>query len=168
MNGTKQTIISKDAENKKLLVERTFDAPPDLVWKAWTEKELLDQWWAPLPWKAETRSMNFSEGGTWIYCMKGPEGECSWCRADFHSIVPSKEFSATDGFCDEEGNFNSEFPLMRWNNRFIDLGDRTTVLVELSFDNEADMEKILEMGFSEGFTAAHGNLDKLLAGELVS
>ena len=70
----KETIYTKDLENKKIKVTREFDAPVEKVWRAWTEKELLDQWWAPRPWKAVTQSMNFSNGGTWLYYMEGPDG----------------------------------------------------------------------------------------------
>ncbi|MFD2144274.1 SRPBCC domain-containing protein [Mucilaginibacter antarcticus] len=67
------TEITEDLANKKLNVTRTFNAPIDQVWKAWTDDTLLDKWWAPRPWKAETKSMNFTEGGTWLYSMVGPE-----------------------------------------------------------------------------------------------
>jgi uncharacterized protein YndB with AHSA1/START domain len=66
MIATKETIYSKDASNKKLKVEREFDAPVAQVWNAWTQPELLDQWWAPKPWKANTKSMDFREGGRWF------------------------------------------------------------------------------------------------------
>ena len=69
--SNKQTTISKDAANKKLIVVREFDAPLEEVWKAWTEKDLLDQWWAPKPWKAKTKTMDFREGGIWLYSMVG-------------------------------------------------------------------------------------------------
>src|SRR5688572_6195752 len=97
-------------ENKQIKVEREFDAPLNLVWAAWTESEILDQWWAPKPWKTETKEMNFTEGGYWLYAMKGPEGEVHWCRADYQSIKPLKSFSGLDAFCDEAGNVNTDLP----------------------------------------------------------
>ncbi len=69
--SNKQTTISKDAANKKLIVVREFDAPLEQVWKAWTDKDILDKWWAPKPWKAKTKSMDFREGGAWLYSMGG-------------------------------------------------------------------------------------------------
>ena len=89
----KKTLLMNfvvDKENNKINVEREFDAPPDLVWSAWTESELLDQWWAPEPWKAETQSMNFTEGGYWHYAMVGPDGERHYGRADYKTIDPMK------------------------------------------------------------------------------
>ncbi len=159
----KQTEVTKDRENKKLVVVREFDATPADVWSAWTEKELLDQWWAPKPWKAETKSMDFREGGFWLYCMVGPEGEAHWCRVDFKTISKLKSFTGLDAFCDENGNINHDFPTMHWKNVFSKTDSGTKIEVEINFDTEADLEKILEMGFEEGFTSALGNLDELLA-----
>lgn len=160
---TKETLISKDAANKKLKVVREFDAPVEKVWKAWTETELLDQWWAPRPWKANTQSMDFREGGTWQYYMEGPDGSRHYCRADYETIVPNKSFVGLDAFCDENGKINDDFPRMHWKCVFSKSDSGTKVDVEITFATEADMEKIIEMGFKEGFTAAHGNLDELLA-----
>jgi uncharacterized protein YndB with AHSA1/START domain len=75
-----------------------------------------------------------------------------------------KSFNSKDAFCDENGVINESFPRMLWNNVFKDQGDATTVAVEISFSELADLEKIIEMGFKEGFTAALENLDELLSG----
>lgn len=159
----KETIYRKDTANKKMFVTREFDAPVDDVWKAWTDSNILDQWWAPKPWKARTKSMDFREGGTWLYYMEGPEGEKSWCRVDFKKIVPLKSYEGLDAFCDEKGNITNDFPSMDWKVVFILQGNQTKVEVEITFASEADIEKIMELGFEEGFKAAHQNLDELLA-----
>ena len=164
MMATKETIFSKDLANKKLRVVREFDAPLEQVWKAWTESKLLDQWWAPKPWKAITKSMDFREGGLWLYYMQGPDGERHYCRADYKTIIPNKSFIGVDSFCDENGNPTTEAPSMHWKSVFSISGTGTKVEVEITFGSEADMEKIIEMGFKEGFAAAHVNLDELLAG----
>ena len=62
MTINKQTIITKDVANKKLFIEREFGGSPEQVWKAWTERALLDQWWAPKPWKTETKSFESNTG----------------------------------------------------------------------------------------------------------
>lgn len=159
----KETIYTKDLENKKIKVTREFDAPVEKVWRAWTEKELLDQWWAPRPWKAVTQSMDFSNGGTWLYYMEGPDGTRHYCRADYRSIATNKSYNLLDAFCDENGNINTEFPRMNWKVVFNKTDDGTKVDVEITFSSVEDLEKIIEMGFKEGFAAAHNNLDELLA-----
>jgi len=162
MSG-KQTVITKDIDNKKIIVVREFDAPQEQVWKAWTEQELLDQWWAPRPWKAETKSMDLRPGGTWLYAMKGPEGETHWSRADYTSVDAPNSYSGDDAFCDEQGTINPEMPSMHWDVTFKGTGNSTTVTIEITFATVEALEGIVEMGFEQGFTAAHGNLDELLA-----
>lgn len=160
MRDLNQMDVKKDLPNKKLVIERNFDASPEQVWKAWTEPEYLDQWWAPLPWRAETKSMNFSAGGRWLYAMVGTNEERQWCCVDYTRIDEGKSFDTIGAFCDEHGNRNNEMPEMKWNLRFADSGTGTKVTIEVSFNSEADLEKIIEMGFQEGFASAMNNLDR--------
>lgn len=155
-------IITKDTATKKIKIERAFDAPRELVWKAWTKSDLLDQWWAPEPWKAETKTLEFKEGGHWLYSMNGPEGERHWARVDFKRIESYKHFQAVDSFCDEQGNPNHELPVMNWTTHFNETESGTNVLVEISFETESDLRTIVKMGFEEGFTSALNNLDRYL------
>lgn len=153
--------FSVDKENKKITVEREFAAPRDQVWAAWTRSEILDQWWAPKPWRARTKLMDFKERGHWLYAMVGPEGEEHWSRADFSSITPEKQFTAKDAFCDENGIANTSHPSSTWINKFTESGANTLVHIEISYDELKDLEGILEMGFQEGFTMGLQNLDEL-------
>lgn len=164
MNKTKFT---KDPANRKMLIERDFNAPIKLVWKAWTDPEILDQWWAPRPWKAKTKQMDFRVGGYWLYSMNGPEGDQHWSRADYEKILYQHSFSGTDYFCDVEGNMNTELPGMHWHVTFKDASSITKVEVLVSFQSEEEFVKIIEMGFEEGFASAHTNLDELLKEELL-
>jgi uncharacterized protein YndB with AHSA1/START domain len=157
-----ETNIEKTADNK-LLVTRAFEAPVERVWEAWTDSSILDQWWAPLPWKARTKSMDFKEGGRWLYAMIGPNGEEHWSFMDYATINAPHKYTSTDGFCDAEGNISKDMPVMQWQTAFAADGSDTVVTVELTFASPADLEKIVEMGFKEGFSMAHDNLAKLLA-----
>lgn len=154
--------FSVNKENKTINVQREFNAELELVWKAWTEPELLNLWWAPKPWKAETKSMDFKEGGYWHYAMVSPEGEKHWAKVLYLSIIDKKSFSAKDGFCDENGNMNQELPQNHWDNQFIPKENQTLVDVTLTFDSLNDLEKIIEMGFKEGFEMALSNLDQYI------
>lgn len=165
MASNNQPQIVKDVKNKKITVTRAFDAESDLVWDAWTQSELLDQWWAPKPWKAETKSMSFRNGGSWLYAMVGPDGSKHWSKVDYSNIQPKKSFEAEDAFCDEKGVKNPDMPSMQWKNRFVGKGDSTEVIVEISFSSEADISRIIEMGFETGFTMALENLDQYLAAQ---
>ena len=168
MSQNNQTIINTDLANKKIVVTREFNAPLEDVWKAWTERNILDEWWAPKPWKARTKSMDFKPGGRWLYAMVGPNGEEHWARMDFKSIDAKKSYTGQDSFCDENGNIFSDPPGMFWENKFSESGGVTKVEVILTFASEEDLNKMIEMGFKEGFTMAHGNLDELLAKKKVS
>ncbi len=159
-----QPVIRKDTTNKTITVERVFTAPRERVWEAWTNSDLLEKWWAPKPWVAVTKSFDFREGGHWHYYMQGPDGTKAWCWVGYESIDPENSFTAQDMFCDEEGNRNEEMPSMHWRNEFLQEGDTTTkVMVTITFSSEADMEKIISMGFEGGFSMGLGNLDTLLA-----
>jgi uncharacterized protein YndB with AHSA1/START domain len=162
MTTINQPVFTKDSTRNKMVIERSFDAPVDRVWKAWTQAEILDEWWAPRPFKARTKKMDFRPGGEWIYCMEGPNNEKHWCKVGYEAIDPLKSFSGTDAFCDENGMINNEMPSMHWNNTFTGTGNHCKVTVEITFKSAADMEKIVEMGFKEGFTAGLANLDEWL------
>lgn len=151
-----------DRSKKQIMVERSFNAPVSLVWSAWTEAEILDQWWAPNPWKARTKTMDFREGGHWLYAMVGPENEEHWARVDFVTIRHRKYFTANDFFCDADGNPDPSLPESKWENGFTDKDRQTVVNIVLTFNTLEDLEKIIEMGFKEGFTSGLENLDRYL------
>lgn len=159
----RETIYTPDTANRKMNVVREFDAPLPDVWRAWTESELLDEWWAPKPWKTNTVSMDFREGGRWLYYMQGPDGSRHYCLAEYENIVPNRSYKCLDAFCDENGNINTEFPRMHWHVMFSGSGETTKVEIAITFTDEESMKKIVEMGFKEGFAMAHGNLDALLS-----
>ena len=158
-----ETKMVKDASGKKLIITRSFNAPVEKVWQAWTEAELLDKWWAPKPYHTETKTMDFKEGGFRLYAMVSPEGDKNWCKTNYKTIDAGKSFTSDDGFCDEAGNMNPDFAIMHWHNKFEGSSNTTTVVIDLSFDTIEGLEKIVEMGFKEGFSMAVGNLDELLA-----
>ena len=155
--------ITKDFENKTITVERHFPAPLDSVWEAYTTGEILEQWWAPKPWKAVTKSFTFAPGGHWHYYMSSPEGEKVWAIIEYQSIEPKKSFTAIDGFCDEEGNKSKDMMKMEWHNAFSEKEGVTTLLITITFEQEKDMHTIVEMGFEEGFSMGLNNLEELLA-----
>ncbi|ODS86425.1 MAG: ATPase [Cytophagaceae bacterium SCN 52-12] len=152
-----------DKENNQIKVERSFNAPVDLVWAAWTEADILDQWWAPKPYRAETKSLDLKEGGRWLYAMVSPKDEKQWCKADYKQIETQRSISWLDAFCDEDGNENSGKPRSFWTNVFVENDGATIVNITLQQDSLADLELMIKMGIREGFTAALENLDEYLA-----
>jgi len=150
-------IVNK--ENNTVNVEREFAANLDLVWDAWTKPEILDQWWAPKPYRTVTKSMDFREGGMWLYYMLSPENDKHWCKNDYLKIDPKKSYSGLDAFCDENGVTNKDMPRTQWNNTFTENADKTLVSIVATYESLADLEKIISLGFQEGLTMALENLD---------
>lgn len=163
MNPTIVFNFTVDKENKKINVERSFNAPLELVWKAWTTAELLDQWWAPKPYKAVTKSLTLEVGKSWMYYMEGPEGDTHHCAAEYTKIQAQSTLGWLDAFTDENGKINVDFPRSNWTNTFTSLGDSSLVNCVITYEKLEDLEKILEMGFQGGFSMGLGNLDELLA-----
>jgi uncharacterized protein YndB with AHSA1/START domain len=149
-------------ENKTIHVAREFAADRKLVWQAWTTPKLLEQWWAPKPWVVDTKSMKFTEGGHWLYAMVSPEGEKHWSHVSYVTIEDEKSFTAKDGFSDEQGNINPDFPQNVWEHQFSTHNGHTLVNIKLIFNSLEDLEKLLEMGFKEGFSMGLNQLDDLL------
>ena len=155
-------IVQKEA--RSITVERSFNAPLDPVWAAWTEADILCQWWAPKPYVCVIKSLDFREGGRWLYYMQGPQGDRHWCFFDYETVRPKSFYSGKDGFCDEHGTANAAMPGTVWENHFSEQGGSTLVRAILHFDSMEALERIIQMGFKEGFTMGLEQLDGLLAG----
>ncbi len=162
MESKNKTSVTKDFTNKSILISREFNAPLSLVWRAYTEAELLMQWWAPLPWKAETKHMDFSAGGYWLYAMVGPENEKHWGSMNYISIDLHKSFTIEDAFCDADGNSNPELPVSRGSMNFTETANRTLVEFKMTYATEKDLQAIVEMGFEQGITLCLDQLNILL------
>lgn len=156
-----KTQVVKDLKEKSILVSREFNAPLAKVWRAYTESELLDQWWGPSPWRAETKFMNFTPGGFWLYAMVGPEDQRHWARMNYISISHHSNFEIEDSFCDENGTINTELPVSKGKNVFTQTENGTRVEFKMIYPTEADIQTIVEMGFEQGISICFDQLDEL-------
>lgn len=161
MNKNKTSIV-KDLKAKTILVAREFDAPLSLVWRAYTESELLDQWWGPNPWRAVTKSMNFEVGGRWLYAMVGPAGEQMWSKMEYTFIQPKTQIGLLDSFCNEEGVTNSEFPISEGTFHFTETEKGVLTEFKMNYPSEKDIETLVEMGFETGISIGLQQLEELL------
>lgn len=157
-----KTIFSKDIAAGKMTVTREFAGTVEHVWQAWTDSELLDEWWAPKPWRTQTKSMNFQNGGYWLYSMNGPAGEKTWAKLSYDNIEEYKSLEVTGSFCDENGTDTTEAPTMFWKIYFHPSTAGTKIELFINFKSADDMTKMVEMGFETGFAMAHENLDQYL------
>ena len=160
---TNNFIFEKDLAAKKIHVEREFNATVEKVWKAWTDPGLLEKWWGPKPWTAITKIMDFTAGGTWLYYMVGPDSQKHWSCSKFTAIEYGSRFAADTVFCDEHGAATPGAKAGHWDNKFVAAGDKTKVVVDIYFDDEATIKMMVERGFEGGFTMGLNQLEELLA-----
>ena len=149
-----------DKATKTVFITREFDAELSLVWDAFTKPELLDQWVAPKPWSSRTKYMNFKVGGKRFYAMVSPEGLERWAIQEYTSITPKTNFKMVNAFADKDEN--PELPGSEWDYTFSEQNGITKVSITIYNESLARMEKMIEMGFKEGFTMSMTNLENLL------
>jgi uncharacterized protein YndB with AHSA1/START domain len=155
--------FSVNKENNTITVKKAFDAALPLVWQAYTDPEILDKWWAPKPWKAQTKVMDFKTGGHWLYAMVGPAGEEHWAIANYTLVEDQKRFTAQDAFSDSDGNINTEMPQSNWDSNFNSIEGGTLVTFHIAYPDLAALEATIAMGFKEGLTMAAQGLDEYFA-----
>jgi len=150
-----------DKPTKTVVINAEFDAELDLVWDAYTKPELLDQWYAPKPWTSKTKHMNFEVGGRRFYAMVSPEGEERWAVQKYTSITPKTNFKIFNTFADKDEN--PELPGSDWDLNFSEQDSVTRVSTSIYNESLERLERMVEMGFQEGFTMTMKNLEELLA-----
>ena len=150
-----------DKPSKTVTIVKEFAAELSLVWDAYTKQEILDQWWAPKPWKSVTKVMNFEEGGRRFYAMVSPEGQEHWALQKYTSISPKTNFKLYNSFADKDEN--PQLPGSEWDLNFTDLNENTKVVITIYNESLERMEQMIEMGFKEGFTMTLQSLEELLA-----
>jgi uncharacterized protein YndB with AHSA1/START domain len=161
MNNNLLFNFTADKENSIINIRREFNADRELVWEAWTNPEILDQWWAPKPYHTETKSLDLRVNGMWLYAMVSPKDDKIWCKADYKTIETNKLLSWSDAFCDENGNENNAKPRSLWTNYFTENNNITIVDISLKHDKLEDIETMIKMGFKDGIKMAFGNLDEI-------
>lgn len=90
--------------DRELIITRIFDAPRQLVWKAWTDSERVKRWWGPKNYTAPVCKIDLRVGGKNLYCMRSPEGQDYWSTGVYKEIVAPERIVCTDSFADAEGN----------------------------------------------------------------
>lgn len=150
-----------DKTTKTVFVDREFAAGLSLVWDAFTKQEILDQWWAPKPFASKTKSMNFEVGGRRFYAMVSPEGHERWSVQKYMSISPKTNFKMLNAFADV--NENVELPGSEWDFNFSEQNGTTRVSIAIYNESLERLEKMIDMGFREGFTTTLNSLEDLLA-----
>ena len=161
MNNSLLFDFTVDKAAKTVFITREFDADLALVWDAFTKAELLDQWIAPKPFVSRTKFQDFKVGGRRFYAMVSPEGQEHWAIQKYTSISPKTNFKMFNAFADKEEN--PQLPGSDWDYTFSEQNRKTKVSITIYNESLARMEKMIEMGFTEGYKASMDNLENLLA-----
>jgi uncharacterized protein YndB with AHSA1/START domain len=102
---TAASSLAMEPADRVLVIERFFDAPRDLVFKAWTEPERIAQWWGPLGFKSTVLGkMDVRPGGSYRIHMRSPEGDDHWLQGRYREVVAPERIVCTFGWSDADGN----------------------------------------------------------------
>jgi uncharacterized protein YndB with AHSA1/START domain len=157
-----------------LVITRVFEAPRDLVFKAWTERERLMRWWGPKRFTMVSCTLDLRPGGLFHYCVRSPAGKDLWGKLVYREIVAPQRLVFVVSFSDEEGKtrrnpWSPDWPLEVLNSvTFAEHGGRTTVTMWAVPINATEVErKTFEAGHDSVRLGTAGTLDRLAA-ELAS
>ncbi|WP_079527772.1 SRPBCC family protein [Halobacillus hunanensis] len=153
-------------EGRNLVMERTFDAPKELVFKAFSESDQLASWWGPQGWQTENRTFEFEPDGVWHYCMRCVDegqgdfyGQESWGKAVYQEIEAPNKIVYSDVFTDEKGNAVEGMPEIQASYIFQDQDGQTKLIVRNQFASVETLEAIMDMGIVQGFSSQMDKLD---------
>lgn len=163
--------VTKDLENKTLIIEYVANGPKEKVWRFYAEKEWFEQWWGPEGWETTTKEFDFRPGGRIHYdmhCVDKDQGEWydqhSWGLMLLQEIDEGKLIIFEDAFSDEEGAANSEMPTMQNTVELDEVDGKTKIITRSVFETTEQMEEVIKMGVEEGWSSQLDKLDTLLVG----
>src|SRR5215469_16246674 len=159
------TDPANNIKKRDLVLSRLFDAPLELVWKAWTEPEHVMRWWGPNYFTSPTCELDFREGGTSLVCMRSPDGQDFYNTWTYRKIVPMQQIEFIQNLADKDGKradpvkvgLRADFPQdVRTVITFKAVGDKTELtMTEYGFP-DTQMFELAELGL-------HQTLDKMAA-----
>lgn len=161
-------MISK-VEGRELILERVFDAPRELVFKAFSEAEHLKHWWGPRGWTLTVCSVDFRPGGIWHYCMKCIDenqgdfyGYESWGKAVYREIAEPEKVVYVDYFSDAEGKEAEGMPSSEITMMFLEHEGKTKLVSRAQYPSAEALKTVLDMGMEQGITETWDRLDEYL------
>ncbi len=92
------------ASEREVVITRTFDAPRELVWKAWTEPERFMRWWGPKIFTSPECQIDLRVGGRFLWCMQWPDGRRNYTTGEYREIVTFQRLVYVTSFADADGN----------------------------------------------------------------
>lgn len=143
--------IDKDApfNGRELVLTRIIDAPPEKVFKAWTDPELLKKWFAPMPYTVPVAETDVRPGGSSLIVMRSPDGNDFPNRGVYLEVVKNERLVFTDAYI--KAWEPSEKPFMTVILTFENEGGKTKYTARVRHWTVADREAHEKMGFQQGW-----------------
>jgi len=158
------TAVEKSSETLTLTITAEFDASADRVWQLWADPRQLERWWGPPTYPATFTKHDLAPGSRVEYHMTGPEGDQPKGYWDVLEAAAPHRLVFRDGFSNDDGTPNDNFPRNEGHVTIQEIGDgRTRMSIESRFSSAEAMEQVLAMGMEEGITQAVGQIDAILA-----
>ena len=143
--------------DREIHIERVFDAPRDRVFAAFTDPELIPQWWGPHGTTTIVDQMDVRNGGGWRFVSRGEDGSQTAFRGTYREITPPERIVQTFEWEGMPGHVSVETAT------FEDLGDRTKVVATSIFHTTEERDGMLQSGMERGMNETYARLDELLA-----
>jgi uncharacterized protein YndB with AHSA1/START domain len=147
--------------DRDLILTRIINAPPEKVFRAWTEPELIKQWFAPLPWTTPFAETDLRPGGASVITMRSPEGADFPNRGVYLEVVKNQRLVFTDAYTSAWQP--SEKPFMTVILTFEDVGGKTKYTALVRHWTAANREEHEKMGFHAGWGQCTDQLEALMA-----
>jgi uncharacterized protein YndB with AHSA1/START domain len=154
------------------IISRTFDAPRELVFKAWTERERLMQWFGPKGFAMTSARLDLRPGGNFHYCLRSPDGKEMWGKFVYREIVAPERIVWVNSFSDKDGNMARHPMMPNWpaemlsTARFTENAGKTTVTINWLPLNptveERNVFETMRSRMNEGWTGTFEQLEKYL------
>lgn len=158
------TAVRKDPNSLSMTLEAEFPASPDRVWQLWADPRQLERWWGPPTYPATFTRHDLTPGSRVEYHMTGPEGDQPRGYWDILETDPPRRLVFRDGFANDDGSPNDDFPRTETVVTIEEVGDgRTRMVLASTFPSTEAMEQLLAMGMEQGITEAVGQIDAILA-----
>jgi len=163
------TNVEKDLDALTLDLTAEFDATPERVWQLWADPRQLERWWGPPTYPATFTEHDLTPGAHVAYFMTGPAGDKAPGWWQILEVDPPRSLSFRDGFANEDGTPNPDFPETTVHVAISDVGaGRTRMSILSRFPTPAAMEQLVALGMVEGLTEAVGQIDAILAEQVPS
>ena len=162
MTGNTRATVTLPAD-EQILVQREFDAPRELVYKAYTTPELVRRWWHANRGEVTLVEIDLRVGGRWRYVMITPDGTEVGFHGEYREIIPNERLVSTEAFEGLPEGVSEEDAATLNTTTFTEAEDRTTLTILVQAKNKASRDAIIASGMEDGLQDALELLEQAAA-----